>query len=60
MKLFKAIRSQDKLFEAFKTEVYDARTQDDYKLRKDYQEDYTIDDMDKGIETLNETITSEN
>jgi len=56
-KNLKAIRPQDKLFKAFTSEVYDARTRDDFKLKQDFKEDYTIDAMDKGVETLNESVT---
>ena len=52
----KAQKLADKLFKSFVGEVYDARLRDDFKLRKDYQEDYTIDNDDKGVETLNETL----
>ena len=46
----------DKLFQSYTSEVYDARTRDDSKLKQDYQEDYTIDDQNKGVPSLNESI----
>ena len=53
------ITKSDKLLKSFVGEVYDSRLRDDLRVKRlqDFEEDYTIDNYDKGVETLNESIT---